>query len=137
VRQGGSIGLPERDVEFHNRHFGRATDVMLILNARETQDLSIEVFAPSLNVPLSPQEFRWGSFHLNSDTPLTRPNHIALEERHKRDDLGVPHIAVAAASGVPADTLAHLTEAPSPRTNRLLWLMSAVLFVLAISMTFA
>jgi hypothetical protein len=54
MRQAGSVGLLERDVEFHDRHFGRATDLMLILNAREARDVSVEVFAPSLNVPLSP-----------------------------------------------------------------------------------
>jgi TonB family protein len=137
VRQAGSVGIPEHYIRFHNRHFPCATDLMLILNAGPEQGISIELFAPSSNIPLSPQDFRWAFFQLSPPTALTRRIDINLEEKHKCEYLPLSQIAVKAGPGVPGNTLALLPEALPIRTNGLLWLVSAALFVLAIAMTFA
>jgi TonB family protein len=97
----------------------------------------MELFAPSSNAPLSWQDFRWGFFQLSPPIPLTQLIDINLEEKHKCEYLPLSQIAVKAGPGVPGNTLALLPEALPVRTNGLLWLVSAALFVLAIAMTFA
>jgi TonB family protein len=137
VRQAGSVAIPERHIQFHNRHFPCSTDLMLVLNAGQEQGISIELFAPNSNIPLSSRNFRWGFFQLSPHTPLTRLIDVNLEEKHKCEYLPLSQIAVTAAPEVPANTVALLPKAPRTKTNGLLWLLSAGLFVLAIAMTFA
>ncbi|MGI8960092.1 MAG: energy transducer TonB [Bryobacteraceae bacterium] len=132
-----STGLLERDIQFHNRHFPRPTDLILILNRGQEQGVSIELFALSSSAPVSPQEFRWCSFYLAADTPLNRPIDIKLEKRYRRDYLPEAKIATPGIPEGPANPRVLVPGAPSPRTNRLLSVASAALSVLAIAMTFA
>jgi len=64
LRRDGSKGLLQRDVQFHNRHFPRATDLMLILNPEREHGLSIELFARGPVAPFSTEDFYSGSFHV-------------------------------------------------------------------------
>jgi TonB family protein len=132
----GSMGLLPRVVQFHNRHFPRATDLMLILNA-EPPGLLIEVFGRSSTAPLSMQHFRCRSFQLCAETPVTQPIELKLEEKSGGDDLASPQPATSVTSIAPANTVALLPVAPLPRTNQLLWVISAALFVLAAGMALA
>jgi TonB family protein len=134
LRQAGVMGLLERDVQFHNRHFPRTTDLLVILNAGSEQGILIELFAPTSHLPLSAQEFRWGSFHLSLDSPLTRLMDVNLEKRHKRDDSPTSQITVSASPAVTVNTLALLPEASAFRKSGLLWLISGALLVLALAM---
>src|SRR5690348_5634540 len=119
----GSIGLLPRAVQFHNRHFPRATDLMLILNA-EPPRLLIELFARSSTAPLSMQHFSCGSFELCAETPVTQPIELKLEEKSTGDNSAPPQPATPATSIAPANTVALLPVAPLPRTNQLLWVIS-------------
>jgi TonB family protein len=132
----GSIGLLPRAVQFHNRHFPRATDLMLILNAEPPRFL-IELFARSSTAPLSMQHFLGGSFQLCAETPVVQPIELKLEEKSTGDDLAAPQPATPVTSIAPANTVALLPVAPLPRTNQLLWVISAALFVLATAMALA
>jgi TonB family protein len=129
----GSMGLLPRAVQFHNRHFPRATDLILILNA-ERPGLLIELFARSSTAPLSLQHFRSGSFQSRAETPVTQPIEVKLEEKSAGDDLAPSQPATPFTSMPPANTVALLPVAPLPKTNQLLWVISAALFVLAVAM---
>lgn len=132
----GSMGLLQRDVQFHNRHFPRATDLMLVLNAEGKQEPLLQLFARTSAAPLSTQDFLWGSSYLCDETPVTRPIDVYLEEKNKADDVDASQPAVPATSEPPANIVAFLPAVPSPRANELLWVVSAALFVLATGMTF-
>jgi TonB family protein len=132
----GSVGLLPRAVQFHNRHFPRATDLMLILNVGQAGPL-IELFARISTAPLSMQHFRWGSFQLCAETPVTQTIDLTLEEKSAKDDLAASHLATPVTSIPPANTAALLPVAPEPKTNQLLWVISAALFVLAVAMGLA
>lgn len=136
ARDGGTELLP-REVQFHNRHFPRSTDLTLILNAERERGLLLELFARTSNAALSMQHFCLGSLHLSAETPITEPIDVHLEEKNNGDDLAGSQPAAPDISTLPANTIALLPGAPSRKTNGLLWLVSAALCVLAIGMTFA
>ncbi len=126
VRRDGSTGFLERDAQFHNRHFPRETDVLLVLKPEE-QGVSIELFARSSSPPLSTERYRYGSLSVRPETPVNPPIEVKLEARNDIGD---------ATRRVPANTRALAQVTPSPGKNKLFWLLSAAMFVFAVGITF-
>jgi TonB family protein len=126
VRSDESTGFLERDAQFHNWHFPRETDLLLVLKPEE-QGVSIELFARSSNAPLSSQQYRYGSLRVYPETPANPPIEVKLEARNNIDDF---------TRTVPANTSALAQAAPSPRNNKLFRLLSATMFVFALGIPF-
>jgi TonB family protein len=126
VRSDESTGFLERDAQFHNWHFPRETDLLLVLKPEE-QGVSIELFARSSNAPLSSQQYRYGSLRVCPETPANPPIEVKLEAKNKFDDF---------TQRAPANTRALAQPAPSPGKNKLFWPLSAAMFVFALGIAF-
>jgi hypothetical protein len=141
ARQGG-IGFLPRDVQFHNRHFPRTTDLMLIVNAEREQGPVLELFMRTSRGPLSTEHFLHSSVQLCGAAPLTQPIDLNLVdlnlvEKSDGDESAVPETVAVAPATPPANTIALRPATASRETNGLLWVVSAALLVVAIGMTFA
>ncbi len=159
VREGGEGALSESELEFHRRHFRRASDVALIFKPDEHLALSIELYGSSLNTGISGQCCGRGSLHLDSEVPASEPIDLEMGQGIEGDSnfrvLGVldpvdriqrrgrwKEIALSAWKIAPFISV----DSRRPRTflrlafsmsqTKLLWVSSAVVFVLSAGLTF-
>jgi hypothetical protein len=81
VRQDGFVSLLDSDIEFHNRHFRRASDFALIFKSEEHSGISVELYSKSLNVGISRQNYRSGSLRLKGQALGSEPIDVACGRR--------------------------------------------------------
>lgn len=73
----GTGGLHQSDIEFHERHFRRPSDIALILRSEREHHL-LELYTRSADGRLSPEEHRSGALRVSTATPVTCPVEIAM-----------------------------------------------------------
>jgi hypothetical protein len=74
-------GLQERDVEFHNGYFHRASDIALVLKPEQNSEFLAEFYTRSLNASLSSQDYRWGSLRLPTDQVVAGSIDVTIQAR--------------------------------------------------------
>ena len=74
-------GLQENDVTFHNRHFRKSSDVVLILTRDEQHDISLEAYNRSQRGLLTIEEHRYGRARVSGMAPLADPIEIRMRSR--------------------------------------------------------
>jgi hypothetical protein len=60
IRSDGKSGLLDREIEFHNRHFRRISDIALILSPEEQVD-RLNLYTRWANIPMSAERHRYGT----------------------------------------------------------------------------
>ena len=88
-RPGNTAPLSDQEIEFHNRHFRRATDLALIVNAKQGPSASVDSIdlysRSSSNAVVSWQDHRSGSFVLSSGSQVSTSSDIALRDTVNSD----------------------------------------------------
>jgi TonB family protein len=139
-------GLRESDIEFHNRYFRRASDVALVLKPEQSSELSAELYARSLPIRLSTDNYRSAWLRLSVETPPAAPIEVPIPGPVRTqqapgsvplDELA-PGVSTAEAEPLSVGKAARVPAAAAKPKQRLPWVrlgaVAAVVIIAVLSL---